>query len=716
MPGPPTTQPPQPPAAAAATTATGPAIDPQQYAAIHRALLTGLLANVGQKKEVFEYTGTRGRKFHLFPGSGLFSRKPPWVVSAELTETTKLYARTVAKIDPEWVERVGQHLLNREYNEPFYHRDSAHILAYEKVTLFGLVLVPRRRVHYGPIDPKASRELFIRQGLVEDEYNVDAPWARNNRQLIREVELLEAKLRRRDLLVDAQSRFAFFDAKIPAGVYNGPLFEKWRRQAEQTDRRALFMRREDLVVPGPPVPADQFPDAAIVNEQLRVPLEYAFDPGGEFDGVTATVPLAALTQLSPEPFEWLVPGHLLEKVTELIRTLPKDVRVQFVPVPETARAVTPMLKFGDGSLLAQLAWQLGKRIGQPVSAAAFSHEHVPDWLRMNLRVVDEVGKTLAVGRDLEELRRKLRVEVKATFEQLPSSEWHRDGITRWDFPDLPEMVEVRRPGLVVRGHPAVVDRGTGVSLRLLDTPRHAAEATRAGLRRLFLLQLGADQVKHLQRHLPGIDRMCLQYATIGSCDDLKRDVLSVAVDRALFGDDEATGAVIRRREEFVRRAERAWQRLSVASSEVSAVVGETLELYQALAQRLTQPVPPLLAANVADVRQHLAELLPKGFVAATPWPWLKHFPRYLRAIELRLKKLMNAGAARDTQAMNEVRPLWKRYVDRRELHAFQGVDDPTLTQYRWLIEELRVSLFAQELKTAFPVSVKRLEQLFAEVR
>lgn len=709
MPGPPTPQRLQAPVPAPAS----PAIDPQQYAAIHRALLTGLLGNVGQKTEVFEYTGTRGRKFHLFPGSGLFTRRPPWVVSAELTETTKLYARTVAKIDPEWVERVGQHLLHRDYNEPFYHRDSAHILAYEKVTLFGLVLVPRRRVHYGPIDPKASREMFVRQGLVEDEYNVDAPWARNNRQLLREVELLEAKLRRRDVLVDAQSRFAFYDVRVPAGVSNGPLFERWRGQAEQKDRRALFMRRDDLVVPGPAVPADQFPDSAVLDDAARVPLTYAFDPGGEFDGVTATVPLALLTQLAPEPFEWLVPGHLLEKVTELIRTLPKDVRVQFVPVPEAARAVTPMLKFGDGSLPGQLAWQLGKRLGQPVSAAAFSHDQLPDWLRMNLRVVDEAGKTLAVGRDLDDLRRTLRVEVRRTFDELPGGEWHRDGVTRWDFADLPETVEVKRPGLVVRGHPAVVDQGTGVGLRLLDTPRHAADATRAGLRRLFLLQLGADQVKHLQRHLPGVDRMCLQYATIGSCDELKRDVVTVAADRALFGDGDVP---IRRRDDFVARAEGAWQRLSVACREVCGAAGESLELYQAISHRLSQPVPPLLAANAADVRQHLADLLPRGFVATTPWPWLRHFPRYLKAVDLRLKKLLNAGAARDAQAMNEVRPLWKRYLDRRNLHAFQGVDDPTLVQYRWLIEELRVSLFAQELKTAFPVSVKRLEQLFDEVR
>lgn len=696
-------------------------ITPERYAAIHRALLSGLLGNVGFKKEQFEYLGTRGRKFHLFPGSSLFSRKPPWVMSAELAETTKLYARTVARIDPEWIESVGEHLLHREYSEPYYHRDSAHVLASEKVSLFGLVVVPRRRVHYGPIDPKASREIFIRQGMVEGEYHSDAPWARNNRQLIRDIELAEAKLRRRDLLVDAQSRFAFFDVRVPAGVYNGPLFEKWRQKAEQSDRRALFMKREDLIVPGPEAPADQFPERVVVNESLRLTLSYLFDPGNEFDGVTATVPIAMLNQLPQQPFDWLVPGYLSEKVTELIRTMPKDVRVQFVPVPETVKAVLPMIRFGDGSLYEQLAWQLGKRAGKSVSPAAFCADYIPDYLRMNFRIVDEVGKTLAVGRDLEALRRKLRVEVKQTFEELPTSQWHRDGITRWDFDDLPEKVEVKRPGLVVRGYPAIVDRsGEGkqtpsgsVSLRLLDSAEQAATATLAGLRRLFLLQLGADRVKHLQRHLPNIDRMTLQYATIGPAEELRRDLLAVSADRALFEDEQL---IIRRREDFVARAERAWQRLSEASREVCDVVGQSLEHYQSLHRRLSQPIPPLLAPNAADIRQHLADLLPRGFVGTTPWTWLRHFPRYLRGVEMRLTKLLNAGAVRDTQAMNQIRPLWKQFQNRSELHEFQGIEDPKLLQYRWLLEELRVSLFAQELKTAFPVSVKRLEQLFAEVR
>ena len=446
-----------------------------------------------------------------------------------MTETTRLYARTVARIDPELGRAAAEHLVKREYLDPHWHRDSAHVIAYERVTLYGLTLVHRRRVHYGPIDPKASREIFIRQALVEGEYRTDAPYFRHNRQLVRDVELLEAKLRRRDVLADAQTRFAFYDARIPAGIYNGPLFERWRREAEAKDKRVLFMSKEDLMLPVPEPAKDQFPDAVSVGN-LRFPLQYRFDPGHPADGVTATVPLGVLNQLDAEPFEWLVPGWLEEKVAALIKALPKELRVQFVPVPNTVRAVLPQLPFGDGSLFGQLSWHLGRTTGVQVPAGAWDPRAIPDWLRMNFRIVDEAGKTLEAGRDLDEIRRKLRVEVKQTFENLPSSEWHKDELTRWDFGDLPEQVEVRRPGITLKGYPALVDRGESVALRLLESSDAARAAMRAGVRRLFMLQVGRE-MKHLARHLPGIDQMCMYYAPVGPCDDLRRDLLNVIVDR-----------------------------------------------------------------------------------------------------------------------------------------------------------------------------------------
>lgn len=692
----------------------GRAIDRAKYDSIHRALLSGLLSNVGQKADAHEYTGARGRKFHVFPGSGLFSRKPPWVMAAELTETTRLYARTVARIDPIWIERVGDHLVDRQYTEPHWSRDTAHVYAFERVTLYGLVVVARRRVHYGPIDPKASREIFIREALVNGEFNTDAPYFRHNRQLVRDVELMEAKLRRRDLLVDGQTRFAFYDARVPAGIFNGPLFETWRRQAEAKDRRALFMSKEDLMLPVPDPPKDRFPDAVLVGE-MRFPLSYQFDPGHPADGVTATVPLGLLNQLDAEPFEWLVPGWLEEKVVALIKTLPKELRVPLVPVPDTARAVVPLLKFGDGSLSGQLAWHIGRVSGVQIPPAAWDPDALPEWLRMNFRIIDEAGKTLEGGRDLDEIRRKLRVEVKQTFENLPTGEWRRDNLTRWDFGALPEEVEVRRPGITLKGYPALVDTGAAVNLRLLDTPEAAAVATRAGVRRLFMLQVG-QPMKHLARTLPGVDRTCLFYATVGPSDDLKRDLLNVVVDRAMYHDAPPETPPTRTQEAFAVLAEAGWRRLSTASQEVCEVVGQVMAQHHDLTKQLSAPVPPMLSAAVADMREQLAHLVYREFVAATPFPWLRQYPRFLKGIDARRRKLLNAGAARDAQALMDVRPLWEAYLKRAEWQRLQGIGDPALRQFRWMLEELRVSLFAQELKTSVPVSVKRLQALWAEVK
>src|SRR5688500_16288423 len=325
-----------------------PARDARRYDAPHRALRAGLLGNVGMKTGDFEYTGARGTKFHIFPGSGLFRSKPKWVVAGELVETTRLYARTVANIEPRWVGRVAGHLVKREYTEPHWRRDTANVVAYERVTLYGLLIVPRRVVHYGPIDPKVAREVFIHAALVGGELDTDAQYFRHNRELLREIELIEAKLRRRDVLVDAQTRFAFYDARVPKHVFNGFTFERWRREAERQDKRVLFMSRADLMLHA----AEQatpglFPDALNVNG-VRLPLVYHLEPGHPADGVTATVPLAALNQLPSEPFEWLVPGMLKEKLVALLRTLPRELRTKFVPAPDVADAVIPNLTPGRG--------------------------------------------------------------------------------------------------------------------------------------------------------------------------------------------------------------------------------------------------------------------------------------------------------------------------------------------------------------------------------
>jgi ATP-dependent helicase HrpA len=683
--------------------------------AVHRALLAGLLGNVGVKKDKGEFQGARGKKFHVFPGSALFKRHPEWVMAAELVETTRLYARTVGPARADWVERLAEHLVQRTYSDEHWNRERARVEAYERVTLQGLVLVARRVIDYGPMEPALSRAIFIHQALVKGEYRTAAPFFAHNQRLVEQVRLIEAKARRRDVLVDEEARVRFFDARVPRRVYDGHEFEKWRRQAEKHNERLLYMSRSDLMLHGAEgVTAELFPDSLTV-EGVKVALEYRFDPGHAADGITTVVPLAALNQLPAEPFEWLVPGYLTEKIVALIRSMPKPLRVQFIPAPEVAQAAAAALGFGRGSLLDALALVLGKRSGAQVARTAFEVETLPDHLRMNFRVTDAAGKTVAAGRDLEEIRRKLGVKARETFSSMPPTEFHRDKITRWDFGDLPEHVELRRMGMTLLGYPSLVDGGASASVRVLDAPAAARAAMRGGLRRLFMIQVG-EELKYLSRKLPGIEQMSLHYAALGSYEELKRDLLTAAADLALFGDEDDEAANrIRTRDAFAARAQEGWKRLTQSANEVSAAATEALVLRHQLHQRLAEDFPPLLLPAGRDLRDQLARLVPPRFLVRTPTVWLKHLPRFLKGMQIRVQRLFNAGLARDAAASAELAPLWKQYLQRELNHRSRGLNDPALEQFRWMLEELRVSLFAQELKTSVPVSVKRLEALWEQV-
>ncbi len=468
---------------------------------IHRALLTGLLANIGKKGDQAEYNGARNTKFFLFPGSGLFNRKPPWVMSAELVETTRLYARTAAPVRPEWIERLAEHLVHRSYAEPHWQPETGHVAAYEKVTLYGLVLVPRRLIHYGPIDPIRSRQLFIQHALVEGECKLSAPFFRQNQKLIEEVQSLEAKLRTRDVLVDAQIRYDFYDKRVPAGIYNLPLFEKWRKQAERDDPKLLLMTRKDLMLHGAEdATKERFPDFLLINGE-SFPLSYKLETGTQEDGVSVTIPLGKLGKVPADPFEWLVPGWLADKVVELMRTLPKAIRTKFVPIPDTARAAVAAMPFAYGELIDRLSKQLGKMSGEPISSRDFDGKDLPSNLRMNFRIVDEKGRQVAMGRDLAALRKQLNIAAAEGFATLPAEQYHRDGITHWDFGDLPAHAEIRRGEMTLLGYPTLVDQETSVALRLMDSPQSQRTQMRAGLRRLFMLQLGSE-IKQLSRSVP----------------------------------------------------------------------------------------------------------------------------------------------------------------------------------------------------------------------
>jgi ATP-dependent helicase HrpA len=657
------------------------------------------------------WLGARNRKFYLFPGSGLFKKGPKWVMAAELVETSKVYARTLAKIDPTWTERLAGHLVKRSYSEPHWEKRPAQVAATERVTLYGLPIVSGRKVNYGRIDPVVSREIFIQHALVQQEYDCKAPFFKHNRALIETLEDMEAKIRRRDLLVDEAARFAFYDERIPAGIYSGAHFEKWRAQAEKTNPYLLFFSQEALLAQeSAPATEHQFPDYLSVNG-MELPLTYRFEPGEPDDGVTVTVPLAALNQLPVHQLEWLVPGLLNQRLAALLKSLPKSLRRHFVPVPNFVEVLMDTLKPGPNPLTEAMTAQLLKTTGVDIPADAWKPANVPDHLRMRLRVIDADGKVAAVGRDLNAIKDRLKDQAQGSFADLPPLTFERDNIRDWDFGPLPEEVEFTSNGIKLKGYPALVAQQDGtVALRLLDSPERAAIALRVGLQRLITLQL-RDKIKYLKRNLPGLQTMGLHFVTLGTHDELRDDLINAIVARAFLGDDPLP----RDQTAFATCFEQGQKRLLTVANELSETVGQILEAYHQVRKLLSGDIPLGWQEAVRDIHEQLDSLIYKGFIARTPYEQLAHLPRYLKGIEARLQKLKQAPD-RDRQRRGEIAQLWENYKRRVAVNAEQDVYDPELETFRWLLEELRISLFAQELKTAMPVSVKRLETRWGKMQ
>jgi ATP-dependent helicase HrpA len=704
---------------------------PGTFEQIHRALLAGLIGNVGVKADEGHYQGAREIKFHIHPASVLHRKGAKWVMAAELTETGKLYARSVAKIEPDWVEKVGSHLVKRHYFDPHWEKNAAQVVAYERTTLYGLILTPRRRVHYGGIDPRKSHEIFIRAALVAGEYDCKAPFFAHNRKLLDEIRELEHKSRRQDVLVDEERMFAFFDARIPPDVVNGQGFEKWRRDAERDNPQLLFMTRDDLMRHGAEgVTEDLFPKTMEVG-QVVCKLAYRFEPGHALDGVTLTVPLHLLNRVDEKRCEWLVPGMIRDKLTALIKGLPKKIRSACVPVPEfvtgfldASAAPSPHpLSPGEKGLLPSpsgrggggegapaltdtLAAFIKKRTGIAVSADDWHPEELPPHLRMNIRVVDEAGHELASGRDIAELRRKLGQAAQMTFAQSTAGEHEREGLTQWNFGDLPEKIAFNRGNQQLTGYPALVDEGDAVAIRLLDTREAADGTTRGGVRRLLWLAL-KEQMKQLEKNIPSFNQIAMQARTVMTPDELREDLLAAIADRAFIGDD----APPRNEKEFAKQRDRAKTRLPAVSQGAAKLAGEIFTEFHAISARLGGKLPYPLAT---DLREQLAHLLYKGFFAATPWEHLQNYPRYLKAISQRLDKY-SGNAERDARQTASLKEWWQRYEERLEKNRKAGISDPRLAEFRWMLEEMRVSLFAQGLRTPYPISYKRLEKAWSEL-
>jgi ATP-dependent helicase HrpA len=716
---------------------------PATYEQLHRALLAGLLGNIGMKSSEVDpadrreppFIGARGIKFHIWPGSPRARRASRWIVAAELVETSRLFARTVAEVDPVWIERTGAHLLKRSHGDPHWDKDSAQVVALERATLYGLPVYVQRRVPYAPVEPAHARQIFIREALVAGRFKSRGEFLAHNHALVEEIRELEHRTRRPDILVDEERINAFYDERIPAEVVDGSSFERWRARAEREQPRLLFLTREALMRRDADGAVLEVFPRRLAMRGLTMDLSYHFEPGSPRDGVTLSVPVFALNQVDATRCEWLVPGMLKEKVAQLLKSLPQRLRRACVPLPAYAQAfversgvlgaasagapagaseaasVDSTSAAPAGALLDRLIADIRDTTGVLCTAADFKPETLPAHLVMNFKIVDASGRQLAMGRNLAALRAQFADEAQQSFREVAARELPElpaaRPITDWDFGPMQQSLELGRGGQVVSGHPALVDRGAHCELDVFDDPDQAKEAHRGGLRRLFRLQL-RQQIAALEKsllHLAPLQMRAMSLAPLARLEPLAEQIITAALDRACLQEPWPTD-----RAGFLARRDEARGRLSLIAQELSRLAAQIVDEAAAAGRKLAG----LKGSDAArqDIEQQMQRLLGRRFMAETPPEALAHLPRYLKGIALRIDKL-RTDPQRDEARLREIAPLQQRWL--RELAARKGQRDARLEEFGWQLEELRVSLFAQELRTPFPVSSKRLEKVWASL-
>ena len=732
---------------------------PASYEQLHKSMLAGLLGNIGFKPEEAagaapgssDYLGARGIKFHRHPGAHLRKKPGRWIVCAELVETTRLFGRGIANIDPQWLEEVGAHLLKKQLLDPHWEKKAAEVVAFERATLYGLVVYSGRRKPFDQVDPHAAREMFLRQALVAGDVLPDwgkrLPFLAANEKLIAKVEELEHKSRRQDVLVDEELIFAFYDQQVPQDITNGRAFEHWYRQELAKRPELLRLTRDELMRhEAAGITTAAFPKMIRLGG-VDCQASYLHEPGDARDGVTVTVPLFVLNQVSEERCEWLVPGMLKDKIQALLKSLPQRPRSRFVPLPESAARLADLLgtpdRIGHVGLVDALLKQVRDETSLDVKRADFKLDMLSTHLFMNLCVVDEHGRQLGQGRNLGALKAEWGAKARGAFQalaglklssnaqeakKLESNEpptltgkaqaaiknkakpavptVHAEArYTHWTFGELPELMEIGRGGQQLIGFPALIDAGDAVTIEVFDEPELAGARHRAGLRRLFALQI-KDALKYLEKNIPDLQKMAVAYIPLGTQEELRSQILDVAMDRAFLLEPLPTNA-----QEFDRRVQEGRGRLTLIANEVARLAGTILIEYAAAARKIKDT--KIAPDAVQDAQQQLQRLVPKNFLTAAPWPQLAHFARYLKAITARLDKL-RADPARDAAKLAELRPQDQRYW--RLVAERKGAVDARMQELRWLLEELRVSFFAQELRTPQPVSTKRLDKLWAQIQ
>lgn len=669
---------------------------------LHKALLTGFASQIGMRDEERNYLGPRGIKFQLFPGSGVSNSKPKWIVAAALMETAQLYAHTIAEIDPAWVEETSPHIIKHDYFDPHWQASTAQVGGYERVSLYGLVLCAKRRINFGPIDPKIAREIFIREALVHGEFKTTAPFFAHNQRLLGEIAALEDKTRRPDILVDENVLFEFYDRQLPADMYSGAQFNPWYETAAKNNAHLLFLDKATVMQHAAAHASEaQFPDVLNIGE-LCLPLTYHFAPGEEDDGVTAHIPLAVLNRVQDVACSWLVPGLRKEKLVVMIKALPKTLRRHFIPAPDYADAClaaidSMTLPFNDA-----ITQQLRRMSGVEISNTDWDSNELPAHLRMRFVILDEQGKALAQGRDISAIKTQLKVKTQQIFDQKLTWQLPQGAFPDWPCASLPQALTQQQAGQTITGYPALVASAGEISVSVFPDPAQAQQTMRRSLHTLMKQRLAKD-LKYLEKNLPHLQTTCLSFATRIDCATLTADLLDAIIYQEFFDKMPFDHT---QREAFEAALTRGKPNLVTAANQMATMLHLLAQQYQTARSQLTKLTNTDL---LQDINQQLDYLIYPGFISQTPVAWREHLLRYLKGINARLDKARH-DPRKDQTKLAEVRDFWARFIKLGITPPQQHNMRSELTTYRWMIEEYRIVVFAQELKTAVRVSAQRLEQ------
>lgn len=698
------------------------------YEQIHKSLLTGLLGNVGSKSETEPnfYQGTRNIKFLIHPLSGMQKKAGRWVMAAELVNTSKIYARVVAQIDPRWIESIATHLIQKNWSDPRWDVKRGQVVANERATLYGLQIYQGRKVHYGPINPEHSREIFIREALVSGDLNVDLPFVDHNLKLIEQIEHMEHKSRRRDILVDDALIFAFYSSLIPNDICQTASLEAWYKRLSEEVRKKLLLNKDGLMKHSAEgITTDYFP-RKVHNSGLELVASYHFEPGSPKDGVTVTVPDYALSQINPCTVQWLVPGMLKEKVQALVRSLPQKIRRHLVPIPDYAREFyldhEADLKEPKKDLIEAIIDHAYSSHNVKIAREDFKTENLPVHMSMIFKVVDSYGRMLSAGRNLAQLKAEHADQSLHSFQKLAQQNLSKislnteDKITDWSFGELPEIMEIRKSNQSLVGYPALVDSNTYCSIDVFDTPEMALDVHRKGLMRLFYLGLN-EQIKYWKKNIPGIEKLGLMYMNLGTQTELIEQLIEGAINQSAMQEP-----LPQNKEEFEVRKNQAKEKLGLIINEIVQLSLQILDLYKQLDKKL-QGLKSSIKKSVSnndqryideaysDLKNNLEFLIPPKFITKHSFKNLQNFPRYIKSSIARIDKLLR-DIGRDEKNLNEIRKFQTKI--NKKLTELRGQPDPKLDEFIWMVQELRVALFSQELKTPYPVSSKRLEKSWSQ--